>query len=153
MSCYGYVTCSLRSKEYVENIFGPIACIKMIVWRKTREDDSFCNLILTPKEFVDTKNAVKLLFFRTFWTSKASRKFSMGLKYMLWVCKTFSRIRGIERTSNHVRTTRREKTAYPIPKTCGKRTSEPPNQSYFSNWKFSQYLQFEQFAFLLVKCS
>ena len=134
MSCYGYVTCSLWSKEYVENIFGPIACIKMIFWRKTREDDSFCNLILTPKEFVDTKNAVKLLFFRTFWTSKASRKFSMGLKYMLWVCKTFSRIRGIERTSNHVRTTRREKTAYPIPKTCGKRTSEPPIQFYFSNF-------------------
>jgi len=37
---------------------------------------------------------------------------------MLWVCKTFSRIRGIERTSNHVRATRREKTAYPIPKSC-----------------------------------
>ena len=70
----------------------------------------------------------------TFWTSKASRKFSMGLKYMLWVCKAFSRIREIERTSNHVRTTRREKTAYPIPKTCGKRTSEPPIQSYFSSF-------------------
>ena len=51
---------------------------------------------------------------------------------MLWVCKVFSTIREIERTSNHVRTTRREKTAYPIPKTCGKRTSEPPIQFYFS---------------------
>ena len=39
---------------------------------------------------------------------------SIGHRPMMWVFKTFSRIRGIERTSNHVRMTHREKTAYPI---------------------------------------
>ena len=135
MSCYGYVTCSLWSKEYVETFLDRWHALKWFFWRKTREDDSFCNLILTSEGVcrTGTKNFVKLLFFMTFWTSKASRKFSMGLKYMLWVCKAFSRIREIERTSNHVRTTRREKTAYPIPKSCGKRRSETPIQYYFSN--------------------
>ena len=78
----------------------------------------------------------------TFWTSEASRKSSMGLKYMIWVCKTFSWIRGIEHTSNHVRTTRRTKTAYPIPKRCGKPTSETPIQLYFSNFKICKNLDF-----------
>ena len=49
MVCCGYVTCSPRSQEYFENIFGPIACIKTIFWRKTRKYGGFCNLILTPK--------------------------------------------------------------------------------------------------------
>ena len=79
MSCYGYVTCSLWSKEYVENIFGPIACIKMIFWRKTREDDSFCNLIFTPKEFVDTRwqlvnvRKLKCYFLSKLWSKTLRR--------------------------------------------------------------------------------
>ena len=29
MSCYGYVTCSPWSKEYFENFFEPISCMKI----------------------------------------------------------------------------------------------------------------------------
>ena len=49
ISCYGYVTCSPWSKEYVENILRPLTCMKTFFGRKTRKDGSFCNLILTPK--------------------------------------------------------------------------------------------------------
>ena len=39
-------------------------------------------------------------FFHIFRTSETSRKFSMGLKYMLWVCKAFLKNRGTQRKSN-----------------------------------------------------
>ena len=66
-------------------------------------------------------------------TLRACVGWSIGHRPMICVFKTLSTIRKIERTSNHVRTTRKTKTAYPIPKTCSKQTSEPPIQFYFSN--------------------
>ena len=54
----------------------------MIFGRKTREDDSFCNLILTPKDFVDTKNReanVKTLMYCHFSLKNACSSLKWGL--------------------------------------------------------------------------
>ena len=66
MSCCRYATRSPGSEEYVENIFGPIACIKNIFRRKTRKDGSFCNLILTPKGVFRYRKCCKKCWFSWF---------------------------------------------------------------------------------------
>ena len=47
-------------------------------------------------------------------TLRARKHFSMGRRPMIWVFKTFSRIRGIKCTLIHIRATNTEKTAYHI---------------------------------------
>ena len=112
----------------------------------------WCFKIFLKKIIFDVKNPIfeKKIFLRNFYrldrpegwwrkelrvvTLRACVGCSIGHRPMVWVFKTFSRIRGIERTSNHVRTTHRQKTAYPIPKSCGKSTFETPIQSYFSTY-------------------
>ena len=42
------------------------------------------------------------------------RKFSVGAIHTLWVLRTLSKFRGIQRTLNQHRTTSRKETAYPI---------------------------------------
>ena len=49
---------------------------------------------------------------------RRSKKFSMALTKMFWVCKSFSKIRGTQRTLNQERTTRRKKTARFEAKKC-----------------------------------
>ena len=52
-----------------------------------------------------TENMVKSAIFMNVGPSDATRKFSVSLKTMLWVWKMFSKLRGMQRTSNHVHPT------------------------------------------------
>ena len=82
MTCCGYVTCSPWSKEYVENIFGPITCIKTFFWRKTRQDGGFCNLILTSKGVCRYQNCCKKCCFSWFF------ELQRPLENFLWIYNT-----------------------------------------------------------------
>ena len=52
-----------------------------------------------------TENMVKSAIFMNVGPSDAIRKFSVSLKIMLWVWKMFSKLRVMQRTSNHIHPT------------------------------------------------
>ena len=123
--CCGYLTCSLRSREYTEVIFEPVWYPEIIFWSKKRSDDLFWYLILTLEGGVEApKTWEKVLIFTNVGPSDAARKFSVGRKTMLWVCKTFSKIRGIQRTSNHVHPTHQSEDI------CGYNILPPPTAGF-----------------------
>ena len=70
------------------------------------------------------------------WPSSVSRKFSRDFTPIMWVCKTFSRIRAFKRTLSRVPTTHTDETAPYILIYCKKRRSEAPIQFYLSNCGF-----------------
>ena len=58
----------------------------------------------------------------------------MGAVPMMWVLKTFSKIRAFKRTLSRIRTTHTDKTAPPILNCCNKRRSEAPIGFYLSSY-------------------
>ena len=67
---------------------------------------------------------VKNAIFMNVGPSDATRKFSVSLKIMLWVWKMFSKLRGIQRTSNHVHRTHQSEDI------CGYNILPPPTAGF-----------------------
>ena len=84
MSYCGYVTWSPWFKEHVENIFGPITCMKIFLWRKTRKDGSFRDLILTLKGICKYQKCCKI-FFTIFWVLHACKFLRVSIELLLEV--------------------------------------------------------------------
>ena len=131
MACCGYETRSPWSQKHVKNIFGPITCIKIFFWRKTRKDGSFSNLILTLKGVCRYQKCCKKCCFSWFFEFCLPVKFFEGeYRPSTWIVILPYILKNSQKTFGVITMkTSRGRRKKPTPPETGLLESEPLNMN------------------------